>query len=60
MAKRENMLLFMPHPRTKGSTGYPDAIKDTDPSAASSYRGIGYRWGMGSTGPRRGCARTAA
>src|SRR5262249_30355826 len=24
MAKRENMLVFMPHPRSKGSTGYPD------------------------------------
>ena len=28
MAKREDVLISMPHPRTKGSTGYPDAVKD--------------------------------
>jgi hypothetical protein len=28
MAKREDVLVSMPHPRTKGSTGFPDAIKD--------------------------------
>jgi hypothetical protein len=50
MAKRENMLVFMPHPRSKGSTGYPDAIKDKDHFIHENYRGIGFRWGMGVDG----------
>jgi hypothetical protein len=47
MAKREDVLISMPHPRTKGSTGYPDAIKDTDYFQDPHYQGIGFRWGMG-------------
>jgi hypothetical protein len=50
MAKRENMLIFMPHPRSKGSTGYPDAIKDAAHFIHENYRGIGFRWGMGVDG----------
>ena len=50
MAKRENLLIFMPHPRSKGSTGYPDAIKDKDYFLDEHYRGIGVRWGMGLDG----------
>lgn len=50
MARRENLLMFMPHPRTKGSAGYPDAIKDTAPFLDASYRGVGFRWGMGLDG----------
>ena len=50
MARRENLLLFMPHPRTKGSAGYPDAIKDTAPFLDANYRGVGFRWGMGLDG----------
>ena len=50
MAKRENILLFMPHARSKGSTGYPDAIKDKGYFKSEQYRGIGYRWGMGVDG----------
>jgi hypothetical protein len=50
MAKRENMLVFMPHPRSKGSTGYPDAIKDAAHFTHENYRGIGFRWGMGVDG----------
>jgi hypothetical protein len=30
LMKRENALVWQTHPRTKGSTGYPDAIKDAD------------------------------
>ena len=45
MTEAENMLIYMPHPRSKGSTGYPDAIKDRPIS--ENYRGIGFRWGMG-------------
>jgi hypothetical protein len=50
MARRENLLIFMPHPRSKGSTGYPDAIKDTAHFRDEHYRGIGVRWGMGLDG----------
>ncbi len=47
MVARENALIFMPHPRTKGSTGYPDAVKETDHFRHEHYRGVGWRWGMG-------------
>jgi hypothetical protein len=47
MVRRENALIFMPHPRTKGSTGYPDAVKDTDHFRDERYLGVGWRWGMG-------------
>ncbi len=50
MARRENIIFFMPHPRSKGSTGYPDAVKDTAHFRDERYRGIGYRWGMGIDG----------
>jgi hypothetical protein len=50
MAKRENMLVFMPHPRSKGSTGYPDAVKSDAHFTHENYRGIGFRWGMGLDG----------
>jgi hypothetical protein len=47
MARREDMLINMPHPRTKGSTGYPDAIKDRPFFNDPRYQGVGFRWGMG-------------
>lgn len=47
MLTRENGLAFMPHPRTKGSTGYPDAIRDTPHYRHERYAGVGWRWGMG-------------
>lgn len=47
MLSRENGLVFMPHPRTKGSTGYPDAIKETPHYNHERYAGVGWRWGMG-------------
>ncbi|MBI3263756.1 MAG: hypothetical protein HYZ58_11485 [Acidobacteria bacterium] len=50
MAKRENLIIYMPHPRSKGSTGYPDAIKNTPHFLNENYRGVGYRWGMGIDG----------
>jgi hypothetical protein len=50
MAKLENMLVYMPHPRSKGSTGYPDAVKDKAHFIHENYRGIGFRWGMGLDG----------
>ena len=50
MAHRENLLIYMPHPRSKGSAGFPDAIKDTPHFLDAAYRGIGFRWGMGLDG----------
>jgi hypothetical protein len=47
MTKRENALLFEPHPRSKGSTGFPDGIKDKPHFLDENFRGLGYRWGMG-------------
>jgi hypothetical protein len=48
MIEAEDMLVFMPHPRTKGSTGYPDAIRRSPQFLHDAYRGVGWRWGMGS------------
>lgn len=48
MVEAENMLVYMPHPRTKGSSGYPDAVKDDPTFQSDHYRGAGWRWGMGS------------
>jgi hypothetical protein len=50
MAHREDLLIYMPHPRSKGSTGYPDAIEDTAYFRDEDYRGVGFRWGMGLDG----------
>ena len=47
MARRENMLVYMPHPRTKGSQAFPDAIRDTAHFRDANYGGAGWRWGMG-------------
>jgi hypothetical protein len=47
MTKRENAIISMPHSRSKGSTGYPDAVKDTSHVLHENYHGVGYRWGMG-------------
>jgi hypothetical protein len=47
MTERENALIFMPHPRSKASTGFPDAIKEATHFKHENYRGLGYRWGMG-------------
>jgi len=50
MAHRENMLIYVPHPRSKGSAGFPDGVKDTAHFLDANYRGIGFRWGMGLDG----------
>jgi len=47
MTEHAGVLLSMPHPRAKGSTGYPDAIKDKPHFLHEDYFGLGYRWGMG-------------
>ena len=53
MAKAEDIMISMPHPRTKGSTGYPDVVKDRDYFNDPHYVGIGVRWGMGIDGSER-------
>lgn len=47
MARRENILISMPHPRTKGSTGFPDSIRHLPYFSDPHYHGVGFRWGMG-------------
>ena len=40
---REHGYVYQTHPRTKGSTGYPDAIKDTDYFRDPRYLGSGWK-----------------
>jgi hypothetical protein len=47
MVRAEDVMINMPHPRTKGSTGYPDSIKDLPFFNDPHYQGVGFRWGMG-------------
>ncbi len=47
MTEKENALISMPHPNTKRSTGYPEAIKDEPHFLHENYFSLGYRWGMG-------------
>ncbi len=53
MAAKENAIITMPHPRSKGSTGFPDAVKDLAPFNHPNYHGFGARWGMGLDGSER-------
>ena len=41
LVKREHGYVYQTHPRTKGSTGYPDAIKDTEYFRDPRYLGAG-------------------
>src|SRR5262249_13330711 len=43
MIKREGGLVWQAHPRTKGSTGYPDAIRDTAPFLSDRWLGGSYQ-----------------
>jgi hypothetical protein len=43
MVKRENGFVYQTHPRTKGSTGYPDKIRDTDYFRDARYVGTGWK-----------------
>ncbi len=43
MIKAENGIAYETHPRTKGSTGYPDKILNTDYFRDSSYVGTGWK-----------------
>lgn len=43
MIKKEDGLVYETHPRTKGSTGYPDKILNTDYFRDPSYIGVGWK-----------------
>ena len=43
MVRREGGYVYQTHPRTKGSTGYPDAIRDTDYFRDPRYLGSGWK-----------------
>jgi hypothetical protein len=43
MIKKEDGWVYQTHPRTKGSTGYPDKILDTDYFRDPSYMGVGWK-----------------
>jgi hypothetical protein len=42
MIRREHALVWQSHPRTKGSTGYPDAIRESEPFRSSWYLGASW------------------
>ncbi len=43
MLKREGGLVWQAHPRTKGSSGYPEAIRDTEHFRSDRYAGASYQ-----------------
>lgn len=43
LIREEDGYAYMTHPRTKGSTGFPDAIKNTDYFKDRRYFGIGWK-----------------
>lgn len=47
MMKAENSYWFHAHPRTKSTTGYPDAIMDKDWVQDDRYLGVAFKPGMG-------------
>ena len=51
MARRENIIMSMPHPRTKLNAGYPDVyLRKPDALALLKdprFESLGFRWGMG-------------
>ena len=43
MVRLENGTMYQTHPRTKGSTGFPDEIRETDHFRDSHYFGAGWK-----------------
>ena len=43
LVRREGGYMYQTHPRTKGSTGYPDRILETDHFRDASYLGAGWK-----------------
>jgi hypothetical protein len=47
MTEIEDVLISMPHPNSKRSTGYPEAVFNEAQFQHPNYNSLGYRWGMG-------------
>jgi hypothetical protein len=47
MVRREHGVIWQAHPRTKGSTGHPDAIRDTAYFKSDEFVGAAFKPGMG-------------
>jgi len=43
LVQKENALVWQTHPRTKGSTGYPDKIRDTDYLRSDRWLGCAFK-----------------
>jgi hypothetical protein len=43
MVKREGAIVYQTHPRTKGSTGFPDKIRETEHFRDATYLGAGWK-----------------
>jgi hypothetical protein len=43
MVRREGGYMYQTHPRTKGSTGFPDQIRDTEQFRDARYLGAGWK-----------------
>ena len=43
MLRREKALMWQTHPRTKGSTGYPDAVRDTEHFNSDRFLGATFK-----------------
>ena len=43
LVRREGGYMYQTHPRTKGSTGFPDKILSTDYFRDASYLGVGWK-----------------
>jgi hypothetical protein len=43
MVRREGGYMYQSHPRTKGSTGFPDKIRETEPFRDPRYLGAGWK-----------------
>ncbi|HEY3120798.1 MAG TPA: hypothetical protein VGL15_09245 [Vicinamibacteria bacterium] len=47
MVEQEDGFIWQAHPRTKGSTGYPDAVRDKDYFKSDRFLGGAFKPGMG-------------
>ena len=43
MVRREGGYMYQTHPRTKGSTGFPDQIRETEHFRDARYLGAGWK-----------------
>lgn len=57
MVKREGAVIWQTHPRTKGSTGYPDKIRETDYFRSDHWLGAAFKALPVDLSERRLCER---